>query len=140
MDSHKLKFIVNSFNNARQQVPEDGPGIIFIDLDISQLDEPDIVPYLDCMSASIQTLFSPTLNTRVGAVVLTTQPVFFQRPTPTGLQADFRVFYGVVHNMYLERLVEVPGLPNGKSFKSEYIGETTIDYGISEKIGFQALT
>jgi hypothetical protein len=75
IDSHRLSSILASFNQARGQVPIDAVGLIYIDLDVTQVSIADIFIYLDAIGSALQALFTPTSNTRIGAIVLTTGPL-----------------------------------------------------------------
>ena len=75
INSHNLATLVGTFNRKRQQIPKEGPGIIFVDLDVSHVNPRDISLYLDILAEGLTRCFSPTVNTRVWAIVLTTIPV-----------------------------------------------------------------
>ena len=82
--SHELSSVIAAFNRARGQLPADAVGLIYIDADLSQVRAGDEVVYFDLLAKSIETLFTPTRNTRVGAVVLTAGPLF----VPASPQSD----------------------------------------------------
>ena len=71
VDSHKLASIVRSFNTARSQLPANEPGVIYIDLDVSAVEDKDMRFYLESAASALRHLFSPSANTRVAAVVVT---------------------------------------------------------------------
>lgn len=71
IDSHRLAGIVASFNKARQQLSQSEPGAIYIDVDVGSVPRIDLPFYLESVGAALRTLFSPTLNTRVAAVIVT---------------------------------------------------------------------
>jgi hypothetical protein len=75
IDSHNLETVVETFNRKRQQIPKEGPGVIFVDLDVSHLHVRDIPLYLDIIAQGLVRCFSPTMNTRIWAIVLTTIPI-----------------------------------------------------------------
>ena len=109
LDAYKLKTIVNTFNHARGQIPGGSSGIIYVDLDISNLRPYQILPYLDCMSASVGRLFTPTDNRRVSAVAFTTHPVFTPMTLEDGSKAiGFDVIMAVIENPFALKKIEVP--------------------------------
>ena len=78
LDSHRLDSIVRAFNKSRIQLPSGRIGLIYIDLDVSHVEDADVLLYLDFVAEALKTCFSPNQNTRVGAVVLTTAPLFVE--------------------------------------------------------------
>jgi hypothetical protein len=74
IDSHKLSAVGNSFDDARRQIPRGALGIIYINLDVSGMDGAQIELYADLAADSLATRFAPTMNTRVAAIVVTTEP------------------------------------------------------------------
>lgn len=80
ISSHDLQTVVETFGRKRRQIPKGGPGIIFVDLDVSHVAVRDIPLYLDLVAEGLKGCFSPNINTRVWAIVLTTIPV----PVQTG--------------------------------------------------------
>ena len=74
IDSHKFSQILASFDAARQQLSPDSLGVIFIHVDMSQVREYDRPLYFDLVSSWLKEKFAPTANTRIGAVVLTSDP------------------------------------------------------------------
>lgn len=74
IDSYKLSAVGNSFEEARRQIPPDALGLIYINLDVTSLDRAQSELYLDIVADSLTTRFSPKLNTRIAAVVVTTEP------------------------------------------------------------------
>jgi len=86
IDSHRLGSILSSVNEKRGQIPEGGPGLVYLDLDVSHVAEADVPAYLELVAAAIKSLFTPNANTRIGAVVLTTGAVsvFIETVEDTG--------------------------------------------------------
>lgn len=75
INSHNLAKVVETFNRKRQQIPKDGPGIIFVDLDVSHVSVRDIPLYLEIVTQGLIRCFAPAINTRIWAIILTTVPV-----------------------------------------------------------------
>jgi hypothetical protein len=73
IDSYKLSAVGNSFEKARRQIPSDALGLIYINLDVTSLDHAQSDLYLDIVADSLATKFAPELNTRIAAVVVTTE-------------------------------------------------------------------
>ena len=78
--SHKLSSVLNTFNVKRQrkQIPDENSGIIYINLDVSQVSNVDVQVYLDFVSTLLKTKLTKNTNTRIGAVVLVTSPLFIE--------------------------------------------------------------
>jgi hypothetical protein len=74
IDSYKLSAIGNSFNKARRQIPSNAQGLIYINLDVTGLDDAQSDLYLNIVADSLATKFAPQLNTRIAAIVVTTEP------------------------------------------------------------------
>ena len=84
IDSHDLQALVESFSRKRKQIPKDGQGIIFVDVDVSHVAVEDISLYLDLVAEGLKRCFTPTINTRIAAIVLTTKPVPIETTDETG--------------------------------------------------------
>ena len=80
ISSHNLDALIRSFNQKRRQIPSGESGVIFVDLDVRHVHMRDISLYLDILAQGLIRCFSPTANTRVWAVILTTTPI----PVHTG--------------------------------------------------------
>lgn len=80
INSHKLSSVLNTFNKKRQrkQIPTNGIGIIYINLDVSQVLDSDVITYLEFLKKLLETKFTVNANTRIGAIVLTTGPQFIE--------------------------------------------------------------
>jgi len=77
IDSHRLRGVLNTFAGKRQRKQIDTPGILYIDLDVSHVHQDDGVnTYLGLIAEALNRCFTPTANTRIGAVVLSTGPIF----------------------------------------------------------------
>ena len=81
IDWYRLSQLIKSCKTAQRQLPENSAGIVYIDLDVSilavknkPLVQSDILLYLQLASEALKTLFSPSENTRICAVVLTAGP------------------------------------------------------------------
>ena len=118
INSHDIQSLVETFGRKRRQIPKGGPGIIFVDLDVSHVAVRDIQLYLDLVAEGLKQCFRPRINTRVWAVVLTTIPV----PIHTGEgQTKFitlRRAIKVVRNQYAD-------IPSSFSVPGENIGAET---------------
>ena len=78
IDSHRLRSVINTFNNKRKQIPPNGLGIICLDVDARHVKNEMIPLYLDIVSTLLKTYFLPQTNTTIGAVILTAMPVFIE--------------------------------------------------------------
>lgn len=74
INAHSLSSVSHSFEDARGQIPSNGMGIIYINLDTVHLDNDEMSLYFELVSRSLATRFAPNQNTRIGAIVLTTEP------------------------------------------------------------------
>jgi len=74
IDSYKLSAVGNSFEEARRQIPPDALGLIYINLDVTNLDRAQSELYLEIVADSLATRLAPTMNTRIAAIVITTEP------------------------------------------------------------------
>ena len=77
-ESHRLKSIISSFTDKRKQIPESGCGLLYIDIDVSHLHENEVGTYLEIVSAVLKSQLTPSTNTRIGGVILTTTPIFVE--------------------------------------------------------------
>lgn len=84
IDCHRLATIVYSFNAARRQLPSGDAGVIYVDLDISHVEDRDLKLYFDSAGSALRHIFSPTANTRVAAVVLTAVTLFMPAINESG--------------------------------------------------------
>ncbi|MGP0594577.1 hypothetical protein ACTRXD_18820 [Nitrospira sp. T9] len=100
INSHNLAKVVETFNRKRQQIPKDGPGIIFIDLAVSHVSARDIPLYLEIIAQGLSRCFGPAFNTRIWAIILTTAPVSI--PTGEGINKfnTLRRLIKVLRNPY----------------------------------------
>lgn len=109
VDSHKLGSIVQSFNAARSQLPAGESGVIYIDLDVSEVEDDDVRLYLEAASAALRCVFSPETNTRVAGVVLTAQP----RPTLAAWNPEMHFMITVNKFHPLSGSIKFPPQPIG---------------------------
>jgi hypothetical protein len=80
LHSHKINSVLNTFNTKRQrkQIPEESIGLIYLHLDMDQVEDYRVPIYLELVGALLQTKFTPRDNMRIGAIVLTTGPTFIE--------------------------------------------------------------
>jgi hypothetical protein len=111
INSHKLSSIVQSFNDSRGQIPEGGIGLVYIDLDVAYVVETDVAAYLEIVTAALKTCFTSGTNTRIGAVAVTTAPLFIESGQDDNRTITLRRHVKLVRNPYrsLPDEVVVPG-------------------------------
>jgi hypothetical protein len=111
INSHNLAKVIETFNRKRQQIPKDGPGIIFVDLDVSHVSVRDIPLYLEIVTQGLSRCFAPNINTRIWAIILTTVPVSVLTGEGINKHITLRRFIKVVRNPYapIPSNFEVPG-------------------------------
>lgn len=80
-NSHKFSHILYSVSDARSQLSRNSLGLIYIDLDVSEMRYPDIDAYLRIVSEGLKSRFTPTTNTRIGAIVITSNPIYLETNT-----------------------------------------------------------
>jgi hypothetical protein len=73
-EAHRLGQIILSFDSARDQLARGGNGLIYIDVDASNVPDLDRGLYFLALQSGIQRQFAPKKNTRVAAVVVTAGP------------------------------------------------------------------
>jgi hypothetical protein len=71
LESHRLAQVLNSFNIARRQIPEAAAGLVYLNVDTSQIPAGDEPLYLRTLAEGVRRRFTPDLNRRIAAVVLT---------------------------------------------------------------------
>jgi len=71
IDAHRLTQVLNSFRDARPQIPREGTGLIYINVDTTGVRLGDHEIYFRTLSEWIRRQFAPEANSRVAAVVLT---------------------------------------------------------------------
>jgi hypothetical protein len=99
VDSHRIDAIIQSFDNARGQIPPNGVGLIYICVDVAHVRENELLPYLRLIGTSVAQKFTPTSNSRVGAVILVTEPIgYAPSSNKTGFALERAVC--VVRNPY----------------------------------------
>lgn len=97
--SHRLSQLLASFNTARKQLSDKSPGAIYIDVDGSAIRPGDHKLYFDLMAQWLARQFTPSQNTRIGAVVLTSGPEIIDVPPGTNWHRTAR-FIRIVRNPY----------------------------------------
>jgi hypothetical protein len=105
IDSHRLSSVLNTFAGKRQrkQISEDMPGILYIDLDVSHVHQDDGVDtYLGLIAEALNACFAPTANTRIGAVVLSTGPIFQETMEQSGPFVNRRIRLKVIRNPFAQ--------------------------------------
>lgn len=71
INSHGLSNIIESnIRDARQQIPKSSTGIIYIDIDMSQIDHEDHQFYLNILNESLKRILVSRDNLRIGAIVI----------------------------------------------------------------------
>jgi hypothetical protein len=101
INSHRLASLIDSFNLARTQLPAGDSGVIYIDLDVSEVEDRDLEPYFNSAGSALGQLFSPTSNTRVAAVVLTSVAIFRPVKDPSGREVmEPHIYYNIIRNPF----------------------------------------
>ena len=101
IDSHKLSSVLNTFGGKRRRKQIDTLGILYMDLDVRHVHQEDGAnTYLRLVAELLTRCFTPTTNTRLGAVVLTTGPIFQETTEQQGPFVNRRVCLRVVRNPF----------------------------------------
>lgn len=115
IDSHRLSSILNTFSGKRQRKQIKTSGILYMDLDVSHVHQDDGVDtYLAIIAEALKRCFTPTANTRIGAIVLSTGPIFQETMEKSGPFVNRRIVLRVVRNPFsqLPAGFVVPGEKN----------------------------
>ncbi|HSJ14066.1 MAG TPA: hypothetical protein VK939_06605 [Longimicrobiales bacterium] len=104
-----IKSILDSFEKAAQPIPPGVMGLICIEVDTAGLRGRDVTPYLEMMARCIVMEFTPQRNTRIAAVLLTTDHIAkLQVNAANGGVLPVRSALAVF-NPYETRKFKVPG-------------------------------
>lgn len=103
IDSYRLSSVLNTFGGKRQRKQIDMPGILYMDLDVSHVHQHDgVEAYLGLIAEVLNRCFTPTINTRIGAVVLSTRPIFQETMEQSGPFVNRRIHLQVVKNPFAQ--------------------------------------
>jgi len=103
IDSYKLSSVLNTFAGKRQRKQIDSPGILYMDLDVSHVYQEDgVSTYLGLIAEALNRCFTPTANTRIGAVVLSTGPIFQETMEQSGPFVNRHIRLQVVRNPFAQ--------------------------------------
>lgn len=103
IDSHRLSSVLNTFTGKRQRKQIDSPGILYMDLDVSHVHQEDgVSTCLRLMVEALTRCFTPTANTRIGAVVLSTGPIYQETMEQFGPFVNRRIHMQVVRNPFAQ--------------------------------------
>jgi len=72
-DAHDISGISSSFLKARSQIPKDSLGIIYVDIDVSNVARNDLSDYFEVLNTSIKTILMGCHNRRLGAIVISAE-------------------------------------------------------------------
>jgi len=103
IDSHRLSSVLNTFTGKRQRKQIDSPGILYMDLDVSHIHQDDgVSTYLELITEALNRCFTPNANTRIGAVVLSTGPIFQETMEQSGPFINRHIRLQVVRNPFAQ--------------------------------------
>jgi hypothetical protein len=99
IDSHRMTSVVDSFRSKRGQIPKDGSGLVYVNLDVSHVAEGDVGLYMQMARNALQAaLATPPGNPQIGAVILMTGVI----PIPLALE-DGQVVRALGRKSFLVR-------------------------------------
>lgn len=108
IDGHKLGKVLNTFNDARCQIPADALGLIYIDLDVSRIELGDHELYFRTIDEWLRKQFRSKANTRIAAVVLTGGIAKVDVEPNGGFHRTAR-WRWVIRNLFRDSDVRIPG-------------------------------
>jgi hypothetical protein len=75
IDAHKMTSVIDSFRHKQGQIPKSDSGVVYIDLDVSNVAVADVELYMHIAQNAIQAaLATPPGSPQIGAVVLMSTP------------------------------------------------------------------
>ncbi len=83
IDSHRMASVADSFRDKRGQIPKEGSGVVYVNLDVSHVVEGDVDLYMQMAQGAVrEALTTPPGNPQIAAVILMTTPT----PLPVVLE------------------------------------------------------